>query len=324
MNAEQLRVGFVVGPTGIGKSTLALDLAERLDAEIVNADSRLVYRGLNIGTAKPAPEQLRRVRHHLIDVRAPDDPLDVVQFRALADAAIVEIAARRKRVLMVGGSGFYIKVLRQGIFSGPAADLNLRAELNALAAQYGTEYLHQQLREVDRETADRLGPHDLYRIVRALEVFRVTGETISSHQNRHGFSSSSYRTLTIGLSLPRQRLYDGINRRLEQMVADGLVDEVRQLLAAGYRPDVSPLSTIGYKHVVQFLHGETTLEMAIALAQRDTRRLAKRQLTWLRKDPEIIWVDAENGAETCFDLLNNFFQSESVNSSLATTSASTT
>ena len=307
ISGTRTRVGFIVGPTGIGKSALTMYIAECLGAEIVNADSRQLYRGMDIGTAKPGPADRRRVPHHLIDVCAPDEPLDVARFRELARSAIEEIAGRGRPVLVTGGSGFYLKVLKRGIFDGPPAALEIRRELGELAARHGVEYLYRQLSEVDPEAAGRLEPHDLYRIVRALEVFRVTGMPISLHQRRHSFAELAYDSLTVGLNLPRERLYQAIDRRFDEMIAAGLVEETRALLAAGYRPEAPPLSTIGYKHVAAHLRGELTMEEAIALAKRDTRRLAKRQLTWFRRDSEIVWVDAENGREEALALFEGFF-----------------
>jgi tRNA dimethylallyltransferase len=301
------RVGFIVGPTGSGKSVLALELAERLGAEIVNADSRLLYRGMDIGTAKPSPEERRRVAHHLIDVRPPDRPLDVAGFRELARRAIAEVAARGRPVLVVGGSGLYLKVLRCGIFDGPPASHAIRSELNARAAASGAGHLHANLREVDPEAAARISPNDLYRIVRALEVFRATGTPISAWQRRHAFAADEYDSLMVGLEMPRERLYAAIERRFDAMVGAGLVEEVRALIAAGLAPDSPPLRTIGYRQIAAHVRGELSLDEAIALAKRDTRRLAKRQLTWFRSDPEIVWIDAAQAAERAFAMFRDFF-----------------
>lgn len=304
---SKIRVGFIVGPTGTGKTSLALDIAERLGAEIVNADSRLLYRGMDIGTAKPSIEERRRVPHHLIDIRQPDQPLDVACFRDLARRAIAEIAARGRPVIVAGGSGLYLKVLRGGIFNGPQASPEIREELGAIAARNGVGSLHAQLREVDPDAAARISPNDLYRIVRALEVFRITGTPITVHQRRHRFESAEYETLTVGIELPRERLYAAIERRFDAMVAAGMVEEVRALIAAGHNADTPPLCTIGYRQVGAHIRGELTLEAAIALAKRDTRRLGKRQLTWFRRDPEIVWVDGERGTEHALALFRNFF-----------------
>jgi tRNA dimethylallyltransferase len=305
--ADTIRVGFIVGPTGVGKSAAAMALAERLDAEIVNADSRQVYRGMNIGTAKPSAEDRRRVLHHLLDIRGIGEPLDVAEFLKLARAAIAEIASRGRNVLMVGGSGFYLRVLRGGIFTGPAAAPELRRELEALAAAHGVEYLHARLAEVDAPAAERIGHRDLYRIVRALEVFRLTGQPISVHQQSHRFAAREYDTLTVGLAMERKRLYESIDRRFDEMVERGLEGEVRALLDAGYDPGEAPLRTVGYRQIAAAVRGDITLGEAIALAKRDTRRLAKRQLTWFRADPEVVWVDAERGLQEAFSLLGAFF-----------------
>ena len=305
--AARIRVGFIVGPTGIGKSATTLAVAEALGAEIVNADSRLLYRGMDIGTAKPTAAERSRVPHHLIDVCAPDRPLDVARFREMAHRAIAEIAGRGRPIIVTGGSGFYLKVLKCGIFDGPPAAPEIRRELSALAAEHGVEYLYRELAQVDAESAGRVEPRDLYRIVRALEVFRLTGIPISAHRRRHAFAEQAFDSITIGLELPRERLYQAIDRRFDQMIAAGLVEETRALLAAGYRPEAPPLSTIGYKHVAAAIRGELTMEQAVELAKRDTRRLAKRQLTWFRRDPEIRWVDAEHGEKQVTELLENFF-----------------
>jgi tRNA dimethylallyltransferase len=305
--ADAIRVGFIVGPTGVGKSSAAMALAERLDAEIVNADSRQVYRGMDIGTAKPGAGDRRRVPHHLLDIRAIDEPLDVAEFLKLARAAIAEIASRGRSVLVVGGSGFYLRVLRGGIFAGPAAAPEVRRELEALAAEHGVEYLHARLAEIDAPSAERIGHRDLYRIVRALEVFRLTGQPISAHQQSHRFAAREYESLTVGLAMERKRLYESIDRRFDQMVERGLVDEVRALIEAGCDPGEAPLRTVGYRQIAAAVRGEMTLAEAVELAKRDTRRLAKRQLTWFRADPEIVWVDAERGAQQAFSLLSAFF-----------------
>ncbi|MGO9058327.1 MAG: tRNA (adenosine(37)-N6)-dimethylallyltransferase MiaA, partial [Candidatus Binataceae bacterium] len=305
--APPIKLGFIVGPTGIGKTALTLEVAQRLDAEIVNADSRQVYRGMDIGTAKPSAAELARVRHHLVDIRSPGQPLDVAQFRALAQAAIAEIAIRNRPILVTGGSGLYLRVLRYGIFSGPSASPAIRNELLEAAARQGTEYLYDELRRIDPAAARRLEPHDLYRIVRAIEVFRLTGIAMSEHQAAHGFARPEYETLTIGLRMEREQLYQAIDRRFDAMMAAGLEAEVKALLEAGYTPHVPPLSTIGYKHIAAYLRGESTLETAVETAKRDTRRLAKRQLTWFRRDPEIIWIDAGSGAEQAYTLFAEFF-----------------
>jgi tRNA dimethylallyltransferase len=303
----RIRVGFIVGPTGVGKSAAALRLAEELGAEIVNADSRQVYRGMDIGTAKPGPGDRARAAHHLIDIRGPDEPLDVAEFARLARAAIAGIASRGRRVLVVGGSGLYLRVLRGGIFAGPAASSQIRRELEALAAERGPGHLHAMLAEVDAPSAGRIGFRDLYRIVRALEVFRLTGRPLSAHQESHRFAAREYQTLTVGLTMDRERLYRAIDRRFDAMIEQGLVEEVQRLLEAGHDPGAPPLGTLGYRQIAAAIRGEIALGEAIELGKRETRRLAKRQLTWFRADREIVWVDAEHGLKEAHRLLREFF-----------------
>ncbi len=301
------RVGFIVGPTGSGKTALALELAEKLRAEIVNADSRLVYRGLDIGTAKPTEAERSRVPHHLIDIRPPDDPLDVAEFAALARTAIAEISSRRCGVLIVGGSGLYLRVLRGGIFEGPPASSELRDKLAARAHQYGVDQLHRELAAVDPEAARRIGVHDLYRITRALEVFELTGEPISAHQRRHAFARAEFESLTLAVAVERKQLYENIDRRFDEMIAAGLINEVRGLLAAGYSPERPPLKTIGYEQIAAYLRGEIDLETAVARAKQESRRLAKRQLTWFRHEPDLVWLDPNRASVQAFALLKVFY-----------------
>lgn len=306
-NERPPRVGFVVGPTAVGKTPFAIGLAERLSAEIVNADSRQLYRGMDIGTAKPTGEERTRATHHLLDVANPDYPLDVVQFQAMAEAAITSIIARGKRALVVGGSGLYLRVLRGGIFEGPPASKKLRAKLEAIAAEKGVAHLHDRLRQIDAESADRIASADLKRIVRAIEVYELTGTPISEFHRRHHFGGGAYETLTVGLTLPRERLYAAINRRIDLMISAGLVEEVRGLLAKGYQIDAPPLQAIGYKEIAAYLRGEIELADAIEMAKRQTRRLAKRQLTWFRAERAVVWVDAENGMREALLLFEDFF-----------------
>ena len=303
-------VGFIVGPTGAGKSALAMAVAERLNCEIVNADSRQFYRGMDLGTAKPSAEDRARVPHHLIDVRQPDEALDVAEFAQLARDAIVEIAARGRNPLVVGGSGLYLRVIRGGIFPGPPASAEIRDRLAKVAAEQGVAHLHQRLRELDPEAANRIGVNDLYRIVRALEVFELTGETISAHQRRHRFADIGYDTLTVGVEVERPKLYASIDARFDAMVAGGLVAEVRTLIDAGYSPDQPPLSTIGYKQIAMYLRGEIALDDAVAQARQESRRLAKRQLTWFRREPDVVWLDPERGAHDALVLFGKFFRRE--------------
>lgn len=301
------KVGFIAGPTGSGKSALGLDVAERLGAEIVNADSRQLYRGMDIGTAKPSPEERRRIAHHLIDVRSPDEPVDVAAFVKMARDVIADIARRGRRILVVGGSGLYLRVLRGGIFSGPSASPELRREFQALAAERGIGFLHDRLAEIDPAAASRIQRNDLYRITRALEVYRLTGVPISVHQQRHRFAATDYESLAVGIEVERKHLYEAIERRFDAMIDAGLVDEVRDLLARGYNPDRPPLRTIGYREIAAAVRGEIEIATAVEIAKRETRRLAKRQLTWFRREPDIIWIEAAEARERAAAVFEEFF-----------------
>jgi tRNA dimethylallyltransferase len=302
-----IRIGVIAGATGAGKTAAAIGIAERIGAEIVNADSRQFYRGMDIGTAKPDARERARVPHHLIDVRTPAEPIDVAEFAGLARAAIADIAGRGRRALVVGGSGLYLRVLCGGIFAGPAASAEIRGELTDLAARHGAAGVHALLREVDGEAAARISPNDLKRTMRALEVFRLTGVTISEHQRRHRFAARDYETVTVGLALARETLYETIDRRFDRMIADGLVAEVRTLMAAGYDPGAPPLCAIGYAEIAAYLRGECALAEAAERARRNSRRLAKRQLTWFRADPAIRWVDGRAGIGEALRIFAEFF-----------------
>jgi len=307
MSPGLTRVGFIAGPTGAGKSALAIEIAVRLGAEIVNADSRQVYRGMNLGTAKPSAPERRGVPHHLLDIRSPAEPLDVASFATLAHEAIAQIAARGRHPIVVGGSGLYLRALRGGIFRGPAASREVRDRLERIAREHGVPHLHERLRQIDPAAARRIGVNDLYRITRAIEVWELTGEPISSHQARHRFANRTYDCLTLGVSMERAELHAAINRRFDEMIGQGLVEEVRSLLAVGHRADRPPLASIGYQQIAAHLRGEMGLAEAVELAKRQSRRLAKRQLTWFRSDPEIVWLDRNGAAKQAGKLFEDFF-----------------
>ena len=234
----------------------------------------------------------------------------------MARAAIVDIERRGRRALVVGGSGFYLRALRGGIFTGPSASSEIRREFTEIAAERGIPFLHDELMKIDPPSASRIQRNDLYRIVRALEVYRLTGIPISVHQERHRFTEREFDTLTIALEVPRAQLYEGINARFDAMIAEGFVDEVRRLIAAGYSAERPPLSSIGYREIACFIRGETSLHESVELAKRKTRQFAKRQLTWFRNEAEVTWVDASNGAEQALRLFEQFFSSATTAHSL--------
>jgi len=283
----------IVGPTAVGKTALALRLADELPVEVVSADSRQVYRYMDIGTAKPTVEERLRVRHHLLDVVEPDETFTLAQYQELAYAAIDDIQRRGRLPLLVGGTGLYVKAVLEGL-SIPRVkpDHRLREQLYAEAAAKGYETLHRRLHELDPVAAERIDARNVRRVVRALEVCYLVGKPISSLQRA---SPPPYRILRIGLTMPRHLLYRRIDERVERMLAAGLVEEVRSLVERGYDYHLPAMSGLGYRQIGMYLRGEVSLEEAVALIKRQTRRFVRQQANWFRKDdPSIVWFDASN------------------------------
>lgn len=298
---------ILCGPTAAGKTALALDLARNFPLEIISADSRQVYRGMDIGTAKATPEEQALVRHHLIDVVNPDQDFTVAQFADLAHTAIAEVFARKQRPALVGGTGLYIQILTEGLIDVPGADAELRRELLDRENTEGPGSLYRLLQQSDPDTAQRLFPRDVVRIIRALEVAQLTGQPLSALQRQHGFSERPYRTLKLAVAMEREQLYQRIDRRVEAMFAAGLLEETRGLLEQGYAADSKAMRTIGYREAIACLRGEATEDETIAAIQLATRRYAKRQLTWLRRDKSIIWVDYSRESARILSLIENFY-----------------
>ena len=296
----------ICGPTASGKTGLAVELAQRFDAEVINADSMQVFRGFDIGTAKPDTEERQGIPHHLIDIADPTEPFDAARFTAVADAAAEEIAARGKRVLVAGGTGLYIRALLHGLQAGPPPDPVLRESLNRRAEIEGPAVLHQELTAVDPEAAARLHPNDRVRVVRALEVAISSGVTLSEWQQRHGFKEDRYRFLLLAIEHPRETLGRIIDDRVERMMAAGFLEEVKQLLAASVPSDAKPMQALGYKRLVAHLLGEISLSEAVEQIKTDTRRFAKRQMTWFRKEPGLQWIlpNVEAAVELCTHFWN--------------------
>lgn len=294
MPEEKARMVILLGPTGVGKSAASLALAERFDAEIISADSMQVYRHLDIGTAKPGPEERRRVRHHLIDLVEPDEEFNAAIYRDEARKVVADLKMRNKRGLVVGGAGFYIRAFLKGLFPCPPKDEGLRQKLMDEAERLGRAHLHNRLRKVDPESAARLAERDLVRIMRALEVYELTGRPLSAHIKAHGFSEEPFDTLKVGLYRERDELYERIEKRVDGMLSAGLVEEVRGLLSEGYSPDIKPFRSLTYKHVIACLQKRTDPDEAVKRIKRDTRRYAKRQMTWFRAEGGILWLNASN------------------------------
>ncbi len=279
----------ICGPTGVGKTAAAIAVAEAFGGEIVGADSMQIYRSMDIGTAKPTPEEQARVRHHMIDILNPDEPFDAARYAETAGDGIERLHEERLLPLVVGGTGLYIKALVHGIFQARPVDPEVRERLKREAEKRGSAQLYERLRLKDPEAARRLHPNDAFRIVRALEICEATGKPLSDHHGDHRFAEARFDALKIGLTLPRETLYERIDRRVDLMIAEGLLEEVKALIEMGYGPDLKPMRSIGYRHMAAWLAGDLTWEEAVRTLKRDTRRYAKRQLTWFRADPEMTW-----------------------------------
>ncbi|MBN1460655.1 MAG: tRNA (adenosine(37)-N6)-dimethylallyltransferase MiaA [Armatimonadetes bacterium] len=294
MTNSDARLLAIVGPTATGKSEVGLLLAERLDGEIVSADSMQIYRGMDIGTAKPTGEQRARVPHHLIDLLEPDEAFSVSDYRARAEAALADIWRRGHQPILVGGSGLYVRaVLQEMDFSDVPPNPELRQELQREARDRGSQALHRRLEDVDPATAARLHPNDTKRIIRALEVFAGGGAPAPSLGSVDRGRAARYNTRQFGLSLGREELYRRIDERVDRMIAAGLVEEVRALLERGCDESLTSMKGLGYAQLLPHVRGEVSLDEAVRVLKRDTRRFAKRQFTWFRADPVIEWIDVE-------------------------------
>lgn len=279
---------FLVGPTAIGKTGISFELAKLIECEIISCDSMQVYRGMDLGTSKPARVLLDSIPHHLIDIIEPSEEFSVARFRGLAEKAIGDILSRGKTPLLVGGSGLYVKVLIDGIFEAPATDRELRERLQQEAEEFGTGILYRRLQEVDKESAGKIHENDLRRIIRALEVYEKAKAPISELRKNTSGLGGKYDVRIFGLNMERAALYRKIDERVDLMFDEGIVNEARVLLEKGLSLTAS--QALGYKEVFGYLRGEYSLEEAKKLVKRNTRRFAKRQLTWFRRDNRIEWI----------------------------------
>lgn len=288
----------IVGPTCSGKTDLSIQIAEKLDAEIISCDSRQIYKYLDIGTAKPDKISLQKIKHWFIDMLYPDQTYSAGKFEREAEEVIEDIYARNKIPLVVGGSGLYIKALIDGIVDPGPIDQNIRAELQEELAKKGRLALYEKLKQIDPELAQTMGPQNYKRVLRALEVFYTTGRKLSEF---HKISANKikFKFIQFGITMDRQKLYERINLRVDRMIELGLIDETKRILDMGYSKELNSLNTVGYKEIIEYLENKISLERANELIKRNTRRYAKRQITWFRADERIIWIDVgkENALE---------------------------
>jgi tRNA dimethylallyltransferase len=302
---------LIVGPTAVGKTELAIQLAERLNGEIVSADSRLFYRGMDIGTAKPTREELARVPHHLIDIADPDEILSLAVFQQKARETIADIHTRKKMPLLVGGTGQYIRAVTEG-WNPPEVkpDERLRNELEKLKSDKDIYWLHEKLKSLDSLAAEKIDPRNYRRTIRALEVILTTGRKFSEQR---GQSESPYHLITVGLTRPRPELYERVDQRIEAMFANGFLEEVKTLLAKGYSPSLPTMSAIGYRECIRVISGELNEEQAKAEIKRTTRIFVRRQANWFKEsDPKIKWFRVEEGViETIESYLRSAIKDDS-------------
>ena len=289
-NREPLVI--LTGPTSVGKTSLSIHLAHEIGGEIISADSMQVYRGMDIGTAKITEEEMEGIPHHLVDILDPDQPFNVVEFQRLAREAMEQINSKGKIPILVGGTGFYIQALLYDIdFSEHEDGSGYRRELTKLAEEKGKQYIHSMLEEVDPEYAASVHYHNLKRVIRALEYYRETGEKLSRHNKEQQDRTSPYNYAYLVLNQDRKILYDRINRRVDQMMEQGLLQEVRGLYERGLTPDLISMQGLGYKEFFEYFHGNVSLEEVVDRIKLETRRFAKRQLTWFRREKDVIWID---------------------------------
>lgn len=283
----------ICGPTGIGKTGFAIALAHAFDGEIIGADSMQIYKYLDIGTAKPTPDELAAAPHHLVDFLEPDRDFDAGAYAKLAGQKIEELSEQGKLPIVAGGTGLYIRALLYGLFRAHAICEETLDHLTRELEEKGSRHMHDRLAACDPRAAEKIHPNDSFRLLRALEVFQTTGRPISDAQQAHDFKVQQYDSLTFGLTMDRERLYDRINRRVDLMIEQGLLSEVKTLAGRGYSLDLKSMQSIGYRHMGLYIKGTVDLAEAVRLLKRDTRRYAKRQFTWFRKEPGIVWIQPD-------------------------------
>ncbi len=283
---------ILTGPTAAGKTKMSVSLAKAVNGEIISADSMQVYRQMDIGSAKIRPEEMDGIRHYLIDVLDPDEEFHVVRFQEMAKAAMSEIYERNKIPILTGGTGFYIQAVLYDIdFTENGGNKAYRRELEMLAEEKGAQFLHEMLRQVDAQAAEEIHAHNRKRVIRALEYFHQTGKKISEHNMEQRKKESPFHFAYFVLNDERQHLYERIDRRVDQMIEEGLVEEVSRLKAQGFTRDMVSMQGLGYKEMLDYLEERYSLEEAVTIIKRDTRHFAKRQITWFKRERDVIWLD---------------------------------
>ncbi|HHY82806.1 MAG TPA: tRNA (adenosine(37)-N6)-dimethylallyltransferase MiaA [Clostridiales bacterium] len=291
---DKIPLVVITGPTATGKTDLAIQIASRLNGEIVSADSMQIYRYMDIGTAKPSIEERRGIPHHMIDIVDPDEEYNAALYQKQASQIIRQIAERGRLPVLAGGTGLYINsIIYPMNFTDAVEDPEYRSYLNEILERYGAEHLHSMLSEIDPDTAARLHPNDTRRVIRAMEVYHLTGNTMENYRQNYREMDSDYHLLLYGLTMDRQKLYERINLRVDRMMKAGLVEEVKGLLERGYTKNLVSMQGLGYKEIIAYHEGLATLEEAVEILKRDTRRFAKRQLTWFKRESRIEWLDMD-------------------------------
>ncbi|AFS78528.1 tRNA Delta(2)-isopentenylpyrophosphate transferase MiaA [Gottschalkia acidurici 9a] len=296
---------ILVGPTAIGKTSLSIELAKRLNGEIISADSMQIYKYMDIGTAKIKDEEKEGIDHYLIDEVCPDEEFSVSDFQDRACNYIEIISQKNKLPMVVGGTGLYINSLIYDLdFSNAVSNWSLREEYTNKASVYGNKYIFDELKKVDPESAQRLHINDTKRIIRALEIYHETGKPMSEFYKDFRQPSNKFKIVMVGLNMDRDELYNRINKRVDIMISDGLINEVKVLLDKGYSEKLTSMKGIGYKEIIKYLNGEYSLEEAIDTLKRESRRYAKRQLTWFRREKDMYWINIDE-FKTKDEILNN-------------------
>lgn len=289
---EKKPLVVLTGPTAVGKTNLSILLAKKIGGEIISADSMQVYKGMDIGSAKITPQEMQGVPHHLIDILEPSEEFNVALFQKLCKKAMAEIYERGHIPILTGGTGFYIQAVLKDIdFTETNEDTTYRHFLEELAKEKGAEHLHEMLAAVDEKAATEIHANNVKRVIRALEFYHLTGKKISDHNEAEGGKEWAYNACYFVLNDVRSEIYARIDKRVDIMVENGLLDEVKRLVEKGYTKDMVAMQGLGYKEIVDYLNGEISLEEAIYIIKRDTRHFAKRQLTWFKREPEVVWLD---------------------------------